>query len=205
MTRLSVARWASAPLSYAEVGATLDESLPAGYHHVEVVAALGTGRAAFEAASTYVLTLGMHRATGNTVLASQLPVTEGAVVVQEQRIGPLRFAAPCRVVRVLDTPTRSGFAYGSLVGHPESGEELFEVRIDDAEQVTVRIRAFSRQARWYSRSAPPLVRRVQRWVTARYVQALARAVAQDTATASPSGDAAARRSSSRSLRYSRSE
>jgi uncharacterized protein (UPF0548 family) len=37
-------------------------------------------------------------------------------------LGPIR--VPCRVVYVLDEPERRGFAYGTLPGHPESGEEL---------------------------------------------------------------------------------
>ena len=33
--------------------------------------------------------------------------------------------APCRVVYVIDEPDIRGFAYGTLPGHPESGEERF--------------------------------------------------------------------------------
>ena len=43
-------------------------------------------------------------------------------------LGPV--TAPCRVVYVVDEPDRRGFAYGTLTGHPESGEELFTVRHD---------------------------------------------------------------------------
>ena len=45
-------------------------------------------------------------------------------------LGPVR--APCRVVYVVDEPDRRGFAYGTLPGHAESGEERFVVRYDPA-------------------------------------------------------------------------
>ena len=50
---------------------------------------------------------------------------------------------PCRVVYVVDEPDRRGFAYGTLPGHPESGEELFLVRYDpDTENVYAEVKPF---------------------------------------------------------------
>ena len=58
-------------------------------------------------------------------------------------LGPVR--APCRVVYVVDEPDRRGFAYGTLPGHAESGEELFLVRYDPAtDEVYAEVTAFSR-------------------------------------------------------------
>ncbi|MGH1563167.1 DUF1990 family protein [Mumia sp. DW29H23] len=168
---LSVRRWTGRSLTYPEVGATAGP-MPAGYHHADETRVLGSGGALFDAAATRLLTLGMHRAAGNTVVATQVPVVEGAVVVQRLRLGPLRFDAPCQVVAVVDEPARRGFAYGTLDGHPECGEERFEVAIDAEGRVTARIRAFSRQARWFTRLAPAPSRLVQRWMTARYFRAL---------------------------------
>ena len=60
-------------------------------------------------------------------------------------LGPVR--APCRVVYVVDEPDRRGFAYGTLPGHAESGEELFLVRYDPAtDEVYAEVTAFSRHA-----------------------------------------------------------
>jgi uncharacterized protein (UPF0548 family) len=81
--------------------------------------------------------------------------------------------APCRVVYVVDEPDRRGFAYGTLPGHAESGEELFLVRYDPAtEDVFAEVTAFSRHATWWSRLASPFTSLVQRVVTTRYLQAL---------------------------------
>jgi uncharacterized protein (UPF0548 family) len=71
-------------------------------------------------------------------------------------LGPVR--APCRVVYVVDEPGRRGFAYGTLRGHAESGEELFLVRYDPA---TDEVYADS-----------PVTSAIQRLVTDRYLRAL---------------------------------
>jgi len=81
--------------------------------------------------------------------------------------------APGRVVYVVDEPDRRGFAYGTLPGHAESGEELFLVRYDPAtEDVFADVTAFSRHATWWSRLGSPVTSLVQRIVTTRYLKAL---------------------------------
>jgi uncharacterized protein (UPF0548 family) len=86
-------------------------------------------------------------------------------------LGPV--GAPCRVVYVVDEPDRRGFAYGTLPGHAESGEELFLVRFDSAtEDVIAEVAAFSRHATWWSRLASPVTSLIQRIVTGRYLRAL---------------------------------
>ena len=64
------------------------------------------------------------------------------------RLGRRRLAvsAPVRVVYVVDEPRRRGFAYGTLPGHPESGEEAFVVELQEDDEVTFTVTAFSRPA-----------------------------------------------------------
>ncbi|MGZ4748627.1 MAG: DUF1990 family protein, partial [Oryzihumus sp.] len=73
----------------------------------------------------------------------------------------------------VEEPDRVGFGYGTLPGHPESGEEAFVV-----EQVggTVRftVTAFSRGARWYTRLAQPVTLFAQRLALRRYLRCLQR-------------------------------
>jgi len=77
------------------------------------------------------------------------------------------------VVYVVDEPDRRGFAYGTLPGHAESGEELFLVRHDPAtDDVFAVVRAFSRHATWWSRLGSPVTSLVQRVVTTRYLTAV---------------------------------
>jgi len=99
---------------------------------------------------------------------------EGVVVKLSLGFGPLLISAPCRVVYVVDAEREGGFAYGTLPGHPESGEERFSVlwrEEDDA--VLLCIRAFSRPANLLARLSGPVGHLVQERITTRYLRALA--------------------------------
>jgi uncharacterized protein (UPF0548 family) len=88
-------------------------------------------------------------------------------------LGPLTIAAACRVVYVIDENDRQGFAYGTLAGHPERGESLFEVRLTADGRVRFLVTSFSEPATWWSWAGGPLTRRMQDRVTDRYVRAAA--------------------------------
>ncbi|WP_338701055.1 DUF1990 domain-containing protein [Streptomyces sp. Q6] len=158
-------------LTYEEVGATLtgpaDGRLPAGYAHLDRRVRLGSGHECFERAGAAVLSWGAQRGAGLRVTPGD-DVREGADV--ELRFLWLRI--PCRVVRVVRSEERIGFAYGTLRGHPECGEEAFLVERDADGSVFFRIRAFSRPGRWYARLGGPVARGVQLWVTRRYLKAI---------------------------------
>lgn len=159
---------AGVDLTYAEVGATRG-ALPAGYQHVRRSAPIGHGRARFEEAADAVLHWGMQRGAGVLVHAdAEAAAVDGTVTVG---FWPLR--APCRVVYLLDEPDRRGFAYGTLAGHPESGEELFAVRYDTVDgSVHAEVTAFSRHATWWARLGAPVTRLAQRVITGRYLRAV---------------------------------
>lgn len=162
------------PFSYPEVGASAG-ALPPGYRHLSVERRLGTGSACFQTAVERLMTWDMHRRAGLRVEgAAPRVATEGEAVVS-LLIGPWPIAAPVRVVDVVDEPRVRGFAYGTLPGHPESGEERFLVHRDTDETVWATIRAFSRPARWFSRLGGPLARHLQDRTTDRYLDALAAA------------------------------
>ncbi|AEV75971.1 hypothetical protein MycrhN_5498 [Mycolicibacterium rhodesiae NBB3] len=159
---------ADLPLTYSDVGATAS-TLPAGYHHVQKSAVIGRGRQRFEEAAAAGMRWGMLRGAGVKVRATTALAAVGSEVIVH--LGPVQ--APCRVVYVVEEPDRGGFAYGTLPGHPESGEELFLVRYDPAtEDVFAEVTAFSRHATWWSRLASPFTSLVQRVVTTRYLKAL---------------------------------
>jgi len=79
---------------------------------------------------------------------------------------------PARVVYVIDEPDRKGFAYGTLPGHPERGEESFVVERRPDESVWLTIRSFSRPANRWFWAAYPLLRMMQAIFTERYKRAL---------------------------------
>ncbi len=131
MAAETVARLRGAPLTYAAVGQTAGE-LPAGYRHIRRSAVIGSGQEAFAAAAAALLTWQAHLRAGLQVCASTAGAEPGSVVLLGAGAGPIRVHAPCRVVYVTDELARRGFAYGTLPGHPETGEEAFLVsRPDD--------------------------------------------------------------------------
>jgi uncharacterized protein (UPF0548 family) len=150
------------------VGAT-SGPLPAGYHHVQKSAVIGHGRSRYEAAAEEGMRWGMLRGAGLRVEATSDVAAVGAEVIVH--LGPVR--APCRVVYLVDESDRRGFAYGTLPGHAESGEERFVVRYDPAtDEVYAEVVAFSRHATWWSRLGSPVTSVAQRIITDRYLRAL---------------------------------
>ena len=157
------------PLTYPEVGATASGGLPAGYDHQHVVRQIGSGPQRFERAADAVMHWGMQRGAGLRVRASSEVVELDAVVLMRMGFLP----APCRVVYVVDEPDMRGFAYGTLPGHPESGEERFVVRRDPATSaVFAEVSSFSRPATWWSKAGGPLVSVAQRVIAGRYLRAV---------------------------------
>ena len=159
---------AALPLTYSEVGATAGP-LPGGYHHLQKSAVVGSGRGRFDDAADTGMRWGMLRGAGLRVEATTEIVATGSEVIVH--LGPVR--APCRVVYVVDDPDQRGFAYGTLPGHAESGEERFVVRYDPVtEEVYADVTAFYRHATWWSRLGSPVTSAIQRVVTERYLRAL---------------------------------
>ncbi|TQF69185.1 DUF1990 domain-containing protein [Rhodococcus spelaei] len=158
-------------LTYAEIGATATE-LPAGYHHVRRDCVIGRGEAAFRDATERLMRWDMHRRAGIGVSATTPRAETGARVTLRLGAGPVHLTAHCEVVYVVDEARRRGFAYGTLTGHPERGEERFCVVWHDDDTVTLAITAFSRPATWWSRAGSPIARIVQRRITDRYLRAL---------------------------------
>ena len=97
----------------------------------------------------------------------------GDSVLLEIPIGPVQISAPARVVYVIDEPGRKGFAYGTLPGHPERGEEAFIVEQTEDGSVWLELSAFSRPANLFWWLGYPIGRIMQSIFTARYLGALA--------------------------------
>lgn len=167
-----VRRALSASLTYSEVGESLSAQMPAGYRHSDVCVRVGKGRDAFDLAANAVMTWQVQRGAGLAVHASAETVAVGEVAIVRLGIGPVGVDGPNRVVVVIDEPNRRGFAYGTLEGHPEKGEQAFLVEIDDEETVTFTVRAFTRVDSVLAFLGGPLNARVQDQIAERYLMAL---------------------------------
>ena len=168
----------AATLTYAEVGATAS-TLPTGYRHDRYEATLGVGSETYEQAIVALRHWKMHRTSGFDVFPEDAGLTNGATVLILSRLGALRLVIPCRVVYMLEDDTRFGFAYGTLPGHPECGEEAFEVERRPDDSVVFTITAFSRPHDPLARLGGPITRWVQVRATRSYLRAMTRIVAEN--------------------------
>lgn len=189
-----------APPTYTPVGVTApaDEhwnpDLP-GFRRFTTTVRLGHGDTLWRRARADVLHWEVKQRSGFRVLPADDPepiggpaaeappcetddrigVHEGARYRIVARIGPLRIAEPAIVVAVVDSAVRSGFAYGTLPGHPVSGEEAFIVHrdADDGVHLTLRsMTAAAPEGHW--RPAFPALLVAQRMYRRRYLRALTR-------------------------------
>ncbi|WP_326554576.1 DUF1990 family protein [Micromonospora sp. NBC_01813] len=133
--------------------------LPDGYRHLRYRTRLRPG--SFPMAARAVLTWRMHRAAGARVTATAPQAAPGVRVSVALGVGPLRLVAPCVVVWAVDDADRAGFAYGTLPGHPASGEEAFLVE-RRGEHTWLSVVAFSRPVAPIMRLAGPLAALAQR-------------------------------------------
>lgn len=165
------ARLRALPWSYPDPGVTRDK--PAGGRwSVDRRAELGAGNQVWDSAVHGLRHWQVQLGAGLGVAASAPAVAAGEVVVL--RLGPpgIGLRAPCRVVYVVDEPRRQGFGYGTLPGHPESGEEAFELTLGQDDTVSLTITAASRPATLLARLGGPITRAVQHAVISRYLKAL---------------------------------
>jgi uncharacterized protein (UPF0548 family) len=170
------------PFTYDEVGATRNAQLPAGYHHVRERRSLGEGDAVFAAAADGLRTWQLHRRQGFVVVPDEPPITPGTVVVSATGlpVPSVHVLFACRIVWVVDEPSRFGFAYGTLPVHPARGEESFVVERDGNGVTTLAITAFSSPHHPLMRLGGPIARRQQAAATRGYLDALQAHVAQST-------------------------
>lgn len=150
-----------------------DSPAPPGYWRLEESRTLGAGDDVLQAASDLLLSWRMHERAGFRVRASSVEIQPGTVLMLSTRLGPLPVRAPCRVVRTIHEPCRVGFAYGTLPGHPVSGEEEFLLQQGDDGTVVATITAVSRPRTPLARLGARITRREQRQIAARYLSALA--------------------------------
>jgi uncharacterized protein (UPF0548 family) len=126
----------------------------------------------FPAAGEALMRWQVQARSGLRISASSVHVGLGVVVVMRLGVGAVALSIPCRVVDVVNEPDRIGFSYGSLSGHPESGEESFLLERDADGVASFTVSAFSRPASRLARMGGPITSWAQRFMTGRYLRAL---------------------------------
>lgn len=160
-----LAAQAKLPFSYSAVGATATTP-PAGYVVDRTRIRLGEGEAVFRSAIAALRRWEQFRLGWVEAWSPETPIQTGEVVAVMGRAIGLWWLNSCRIVYVVDESgpiSKFGFAYGTLPGHVESGEERFLMEWDQADDsVWYDILAFSRPNHILTRLGYPVVRRTQK-------------------------------------------
>ena len=166
-------------LSYDCVGVTVRSELvpTAGFRAFERSVRVGTGEEGWRRAGQELFAWAVKTRSGFAVQDAGRDVAGRAEVGVDYwlaaRLGPWRVREPVRVVAIVDEPDRIGYAYGTLEGHPISGEEAFLLSRRDDGSVWFTLRSITRaptSGRW--RVLFPAVLVAQRYYRRRYLKAL---------------------------------
>jgi uncharacterized protein (UPF0548 family) len=174
-----LARQSAFAPTYPAIGATATTP-PPGYTADHTRTVLGAGADVFHAARAALERWEQFRLGWVLAAPASTPIEPGAVVAVLARVLGLWWLNACRIIYVVDEDGpvyRFGFAYGTLPGHAESGEERFLVEWDRATgTVCYDILAFSRPKLWLARLGYPLTRQTQKRFARHSSAAMQRAV-----------------------------
>ena len=164
----------SLEFNYPHVGASIAGRAVSGFRSLHYEIELGGSDEVFARAILGLKTWRAHHIPRVKVVPEGVSVTTGESLILE--IGPqtLAIAAPCRIVGIVDEPDRFGFAYGTLPGHPECGEEAFIVSRSNRGRIVFDISGFSRPGNSIVRLSGPVSRWIQSSATNSYLRALKR-------------------------------
>lgn len=163
--RRFLAEQSALDFSYPDVGATASGP-PPGYVVDRTVMELGAGERVFQSACAALRRWDHFHLDWVEAWPMNTPLEPGQVIgILVHALG-LWWLNACRVVYSIQEPgpvERFGFAYGTLPGHAESGEERFLIEwIKESDQVQYSILAISRAKHWWTRLGYPLARRLQK-------------------------------------------
>lgn len=148
---------------------------PGGWRAYERTVLLGSGPQLWEGVSTAVVSWGVKTSSG---FAVDPPLDPGRTPRAGDRswlvarLGPFRLREPVQVIEVVSTDRRAALSYGTLEGHPVSGEEAFVAHRDADGSVHLTLRSLTRPGRGPWRALFPAVLVAQRLYRRRYLRAL---------------------------------
>lgn len=132
------------------------------YDYDETTIFLGEGREVFETAKNVIRGWDMFPKSWTKIYPQNAPIEAGQRVALLFNLLGLWWWNSSEIQYTIEDDDRFGFAYGTLPGHVELGEELFLVSIDSQQKVWYEIKAFSRPANWLVQLAYPYARSQQR-------------------------------------------
>ncbi len=174
-----IAAQRSLPFSYDEVGAT-NRTPPSNYTVDHNRIQLGVGAAVYQTAVEGLRRWKQFDLGWLSIVPSTAAIEEDVTVVVKAKSFGIWSLSAARIVYVIDETNgveRFGFAYGTLPGHVETGEERFTIEWDQTDDsVWYDILAFSRPNHPLVRLAAPFARRLQKQFASESMQRMKRLV-----------------------------
>ncbi len=175
-------RQADLPYSYGAVGATATMP-PTDYLVDHNRVELGHGAAIFTEACAALRRWTMFNFGWIDLLWPNAPIAAGTTVGVLAHLPGIHILNACRIVYVIDEQhehcNRFGFAYGTLPGHVERGEERFLIEWNHGDDsVWYDILAFSQPHHWLVKLGYPVTRAYQRRFAQSSLRAMYTAISQ---------------------------
>ena len=153
------------PCSYSAVGATA-QTPPAGFVVDRTRIKLGEGESVFRSATAALQRWEQFNLGWVVAWPLDTPIKSGEVMAVMGRAIGMWWLNFCRIIYIVDESGpiyKFGFAYGTLPGHAESGEERFLIEWDRQDNcVCYDLVAFSRPNHILTRLGYPVVRHMQK-------------------------------------------
>jgi uncharacterized protein (UPF0548 family) len=137
---------------------------------------LGRGRAVFDRARAALSRIENYPRSFTRIVHRPMKLEPGVQFATVASHMGFYSVHPCRVLYVIDEPSRFGVGFGALPGHAECGEERFVVTLED-EVVRYDVQAFSRPHTLLARLGAPVTRAYQRRFQRETVETMRRASA----------------------------
>lgn len=151
----------SLPFSYPEVNASKTEQV-AGYDNDHNKIYLGKGETVWQNAKIALQNWQQFPQSWTTTLPKKTPLKNEETVAVFFRMFGIWWMNAARIVYILDDEKWFGFAYGTLPGHVECGEECFWIEKEADGSIFYHIRAFSKPRFWMAKLGYPIARAYQR-------------------------------------------
>ena len=157
-----IAEQSRSPFNYPDVGASLGE-FPDGYEHHHHRIQLGSGQEVFDKAMVALENWRQFDVGWAEAIPTDTSITVGNTIAIRVRIFGVWAVAFDRIVDAFSEQEgecrRFGFSVGTLMEHPEQGEERFLIEIDEEGQVDYEVAAFFRPNTLAAKIAWPVLHR----------------------------------------------
>lgn len=158
--------------SYKEVGASKG-AFPSGYVKDAYSARIGSGERSFIEAVEKFKEFTCHKIAGLKIAPGDFRFEKNSSVYFGYTVLPfVTIGIADRIVYVEEKDRRFECAYGTLNGHPEKGEEVFKIYMDEKDNVFFVIECFSKIQAPLARLGYSVSRFLQKRITRKYISAL---------------------------------